>query len=281
MRLYGLVVILTLIGCATGPKKPGGPGELLIPYAISSLDGSTTELECTYKFKSLLQVQERNLVFQKALSYLRVSLPADEYSLDEVKCKSGQLWVVSEGAGFKFKVFESQVAVLEPLQIQSGKKTIKLSSSPGPKEQHDMIKSTLRDLRPLNGKNLVSAYTQKPVSDAVYVLDKSKYDRGGLVYLNGATELSLQDVSELGYTYDKCGREEAQKNKLRIGLYELVGHYEKGHLRNLEVTKSDNLYSSVYENCVRLKVADFVPLVTERLKSQYKIADKFDLTFRF
>jgi hypothetical protein len=210
-----------------------------------------------------------------------VNTPADEYVLEEITCKSGQTWYTMDGSGFRFNIFEGQIAVMEPLQVQVTKKLLRVTSSPGPKEQHDMIKSTLKDLRPLNGKNIVSAYTQRPVTDAVYVIDKTKYDRGGLMLVNGSKEVLLQDVAEMGYTYDKCGREEAQKNKLRIGLLELVGHYEKGILKNLEVTKRDHLYSSAYENCVRLKVADYVPQINERLREVYAITDKFELTFRF
>ncbi len=274
-----LTILLLLVGCSGSPKKSGGPGELVVPYAINSIDGTTTELQCKFKFKSAIQVHEVDFVFKKTLSYLRTGLPSGDYTLEEISCKTGQTW--SEVNGFKFAVHDGRAAVMEPLQIQSSKKVLKVSSSPGPKEQHEMIKSALRDLRPLNGKNLISAYTQKPLTDAVYIVEKSKYDRGGLVYLNGAAELSLQDVSDLGYTYDKCGRDEAQKNKLRIGIYELIGFYEKGHLRNVEVFKTDSLYSTSYENCVRLKVADFKPFINERLRQAYKISDKFQLTFRF
>lgn len=280
MKLVWVLLILLLTACATGNKKPGGDGGLVIPYAVSTSDGSKIELDCRYKFKSESQIQSYSLIIKKPLSHLKLNMPADDYELVQVDCNDGQTWYAPEKREFKVTVLEGHEAVMEPLQILVSKKKINIDGFYDVKTQHEMIKSALKELRPWPARKMISAYTQKPFVEALYTQDKNKYDRGGLVKANGI-DIEPDDVTELGYTYDKCGREESLKNKLKIGTLEFTGRYVKGSLQSLDVSKSENLYSNTYENCIRLTLAEFAPKLSDRLKQAYKINDKLELLFRY
>jgi hypothetical protein len=273
--------IALLVACSTSSKKPRADGNLIIPYAISSLDGSATSLDCEFVFRSETQTKTQPVAFLKNLYFLEIQLPADEYSLEQIRCQERAAWEASSSPRkFLVHVYEGQSAVTEPLQILSTKNSVKADSFYDVKVQHDMIKSTLRELRPWNKQKMVSAYTQKPLTDALYLLDKSKYDRGGLVKINGQ-DIDVEDVGEFGFSYDKCGREESNANRLRLGSLEFRGSYEGNILKKLDVTRSDNLYCEQYENCVKNKIASFAPVITDHLREVYHLGNKFDLEFKY
>lgn len=244
--LFSCETILTMQ--EVDPAAVGNPsGRIILATQVEPT--SEGEVPCVITFKALTTNAVLSVTLATHGAPKVFLAPAAKYKFDRLRCAGRRQFELSDILPYQFTVTQDKTALVGSLSMKfdDQKSQVFMRLTDGRRVMHKEFQDVIRKSR----QPVISAYTDKPVTQSMYALGGEGAWNVQLLYDPLAGPKGERPASPALDPIFECERREFEWNPLRLGALQVSITFENGVPKETLMNDSVYLFSDAFVECVK------------------------------